>query len=352
MRDTGVVALLLSVLALVAIGFVLKELRVVLLPFFIAIFLAYIFKPLINRLLKKNIPVIVGILIVLALVALLLLGSFLIISSAVGSFIEAAPEYQMKLETIIANISASLQESEFFMEYTKDFVWQDAIQVSSLTAAFTTGVNSFVSLFSNGFLILLYMVFLLAGTGQFTTKIRAAFSAEQAERFCSIIENIDKQVRTYMMTKFIISAATGSLATIAMLLFGVDFAFLWGFLTFLLNFIPNIGSILASIFPILISFLQFDSFGIPIALAIVLIGVQTLMGNVVEPKMMESSLDLSPLLVLLSLIFWGWLWGIWGMVLSVPITAMMKIVLENISPLRPLGVMMSGGSSSTTRISA
>jgi predicted PurR-regulated permease PerM len=125
------------------------------------------------------------------------------------------------------------------------------------------------------------------------------------------------------------------------LILGVDFALLWGFLTFLLNFIPNIGSIVSVIFPLLISFLQFDSVATPLLVLILLGATQFAMGNVVEPKLMEFSLNLSPLLVLVSLFFWGWIWGVWGMILAVPMMSTVKIIFENIETLQPIAVLMS-----------
>jgi predicted PurR-regulated permease PerM len=129
---------------------------------------------------------------------------------------------------------------------------------------------------------------------------------------------------------------------VILLIFGVDFALLWGFLAFLLNFIPNIGSIVAVILPILIALLQFDSASTALILLVLLMTTQMIMGNVIEPKMMSFSLDLSPLLVLVALIFWGWIWGIWGMILAVPIMSILKIVFENVEALKPIGIVMSG----------
>ncbi|HDL18350.1 MAG TPA: AI-2E family transporter [Bacteroidetes bacterium] len=144
------------------------------------------------------------------------------------------------------------------------------------------------------------------------------------------------------MTKTLISLATGLIATIILIVFGVDFAVVWGMLTFLLNYIPNIGSIIATAPPILVAFLQFDSFLRPLWITVLLLLVQMAMGNIIEPKFMGKSLDLSPLVVILFLIFWGFLWGIVGMILAVPIAATIKIVTANFPALRPVSVLMSG----------
>ena len=149
-------------------------------------------------------------------------------------------------------------------------------------------------------------------------------------------------MRQYLIAKTLISLATGGVTTGILYIFGVDFALLWGFLTFLLNFIPNFGSIVAGIFPVVLARLQFDSASTALILLVLLVTTQMVMGNVIEPKLLEFSLDLSPLLVLVALIFWGWLWGVWGMILAVPMMSILKIIFENFDTLRPIGLLMSG----------
>lgn len=143
------------------------------------------------------------------------------------------------------------------------------------------------------------------------------------------------------MIKTILSLLTSILVLIVLLLFDVDFPIVWALLTFLLNFIPNIGSILASLLPILIAVLQFDSFVTVIWLSVCLVGIQFVMGNIIEPKFMGEGVDLSPVLILFALIAWGYLWGFIGMLLAVPLTVLMKIVFENIKSLAPVAKLMT-----------
>lgn len=222
------------------------------------------------------------------------------------------------------------------------YAWTDLLQVSSITALVTAGLGSFIAYTSDFILIMLFMFFLLAGSGQLADKIKHSFSYENSSRIATIVENIDAQVRQYLFAKTLISLATGGVTSVILLIFGVDFPLLWGALTFLLNFIPNIGSAVATVFPFLLACLQFDSFTTPLLVLVLLIAAQNLIGNVLEPKLLAQSLNLSPVLVLVALLFWGWLWGVWGMILAVPITAMIKIVCENIDALRPLAALMSG----------
>jgi predicted PurR-regulated permease PerM len=134
---------------------------------------------------------------------------------------------------------------------------------------------------------------------------------------------------------------SGGISVAILSAFGLDLALLWGLITFLVCFIPTLGSIFAMALPILVAFLQFDNISTPIALALTLISVQFLWGSVISPRVMGSRLDLSPLLVLICLIFWGWVWGPWGMVLSVPITSMIKIALESIPETKSIAILAS-----------
>jgi predicted PurR-regulated permease PerM len=166
-----------------------------------------------------------------------------------------------------------------------------------------------------------------------------AFS-ENKERVEDNLNSINTQLQSYIIIKTIISLATGIVFTIILLSFGIDFAIMWGVLAFILNFIPNIGSLIATFFPIVISLVQFGLSFRTIMMASLLVIAQNIIGNFIEPNYLGRRLDLSPVFVLFSLIFWGWIWGITGMFLAVPIAALLKIFANNISSLKPLAILM------------
>jgi predicted PurR-regulated permease PerM len=141
--------------------------------------------------------------------------------------------------------------------------------------------------------------------------------------------------------KTLVNLGIGGLVALLLSLFGVDFPLFWGFVAFLAHYIPSIGAIISVALPTVFFFLQFSP-GTALLVTLLNLGLQFFLGNVAEPRVMGTSLDLSPLLVLLSLIFWGWLWGVWGMVLAVPITSTLKIICENVPALAPLAILMSG----------
>ena len=146
----------------------------------------------------------------------------------------------------------------------------------------------------------------------------------------------------YLGLKILLSLLTGLLVAIALKGFAVPFALLWGVLTFLLNFIPNIGSVIATLPPVAIALFHSGSPARTLLVAAVLVLIQMVVGNFLEPRMMGKGLNLSPLVVLLALLFWGWMWGIVGMLIAVPLTAAIKIACEQLDSTRPVAILMSG----------
>jgi AI-2 transport protein TqsA len=204
--------------------------------------------------------------------------------------------------------------------------------------------GSVASFAGNLIMVLIFLVFMLLGKPYFKYKMAKAFPPDQASKLSGVTTSISKQIGQYLTVKVAISGTTGVLVWLVLTVLKVEFALTWGALAFFLNFIPSIGSILASVPPILLAMVQFyPSVWMPIVTAIVLLTVQMLMGNVIEPKIMGESLNLSPVVILLSLVFFGWMWGIVGALMSVPIVAAIKIVCENIEGLKPISVLMGSG---------
>lgn len=343
MRDTKLILVLLAVLALVAVGFVLHQLESVLLPLVIAAFFSQIFRPLVAALRRRRVPAALSILIVLVIVAAVLTVFSWILYASAQSFVTALPRYQARLESLLAGGEQSLLAAfPWLREPLARWHWQESLEASSLTGLLAASLGSFLVFFNDLFLVLLYLVFLLAGSHSFPEKLRRAFPRQHVERAGSVMRNTEEQVRRYLLTKTLVNLGIGGLVSLLLALFGVDFPLLWGFLTFLAHYIPSLGAVISVALPGIFFFLQFESPGQALLVTALNAGLQFLLGNVVEPRLMGTSLDLSPVLVLLSLIFWGWLWGGWGMVLAVPITSTLKILCENVEVLRPFAILMSG----------
>ena len=343
MDKKNIIIILLAIIVVFILGVTLLSLQSVLLPFIVAVLFSIIFDPMVRFLRKKKVPTAVSLITVVLTFAIVIFLISLLIYSSAASVAEALPKYEAKFQSMAKSVENFVTTTALSSGINiEDVKLTDVIPFATISNAATGIANSFINFLTNAALVLLFMMFMLAGCGGLKEKILKAFSEENAEKISTVISNINTRVRKYLTTKFLVSLITGSLFSFILWLFGVDFPLFWGFLAFLLNFIPNIGSFIATLFPVLFSLLQFDNIITSVILLVVLIVVQNIMGNVIEPKMMSESLNLSALLILVALIFWGWLWGIVGMLLSVPLTATIKIIFENIPPLKPISILMGG----------
>ncbi len=331
--------LLVAVLAAI----ILKTLGFLFIPLSIALLFVYALGVPLDFMKKLNVPNWLRIVLVVGgvLGVLFLLGT--LISANVREFQEQLPQFEVIFwqygEQVLKIAGLTVSEArEIYTSFVDSFSQDDFKPVGVLVKNIS---GSFFSFLGNSIWVLLFMAFIMAGSDGFSVKIQEAFGAERADSILEARARINKAVQHYLGLKTLISVITGSLVFLSLMLFGVHFAMLWGVLAFMLNFIPNIGSLISVVPPVAITLFQTGSFGKSIAVGCVLTGIQMVVGNVVEPKVMGDGLNLSPLVVLLSLLFWGWVWGISGMLLSVPLTAAFKIGMEQVEVTRPLARMMS-----------
>lgn len=205
----------------------------------------------------------------------------------------------------------------------------------------TLVLNALTSLLGNGTLVLIYVAFIMLEERHVREKLVAMHNGGGIERTRAMLDRVDASLSHYVTLKTGMSLLTGVVSYVALLIIGVDLAFFWAMLIFLLNYIPTVGSLLATVFPALVAAVQFGSVG-PALWVLGSVGaVQLLVGNMLEPRLMGNSLNVSPLVVLLSLAFWGWLWGLVGMFLSVPITVVMVLVMAQFPATRWAAVLLS-----------
>lgn len=335
-------------LVVFAVGTAFKAAQTVVIPLMIAWLLSYICGPVVTFLVHKRIPLGVAVFAVLILVLFVcyLGGTFL--SGRVRSVLAESPKYVTQLNAIYQDSTSRLNLPE---DYLASINWIEnlAPKLAAMSASLAIFMGNFLGKL---LLVLIFLVFMLLGKPYFKYKVAAAFPDERADQFASMTSSVSKQIGQYLVVKVAISGTTGVLVWLALTLLKVEFALTWGALAFFLNFIPSIGSIIASIPPILLAIVQYYPSGaestgswllIPILTAIILLSIQMVMGNVIEPKIMGESLNLSPVVILLSLVFFGWLWGLVGALLSVPIAATIKIFCENIEGLKPISILMGSG---------
>lgn len=328
--------MLLVILLVLLIGVVLRPLKDVMVPIIIAIFLSFLLKPLVIFLKHKKIHGYLAVTItLLALLIVLQLLGMLIYSSAL-SFIREFPNYERKFEDLYFSL---IKQFSLSHQNIKEYYLTDEWTGGSFNHLINYLFGSVLNFFSTFFLILVILAFLLFGEGNLTRKAAVAFRGRM--NYELMLKRINYQVFSYLLTKTVISFLTGLAAGIILAIYGVDFPIMWGFLTFLLHFIPNLGSIVATVLPCLQSTVQFGDMSRPLWILMTLTFLQMVMGNILDPMFTGQNMNMSPVTVLISLIFWGWMWGVQGMFIAVPLTAIIMIVCENIPSLRFVAILMS-----------
>ncbi len=338
MSESRITRISLIIIVLFVAGIILKIARPVLLPFLVALFISYAVSPVLDWMIRKKVPKILANMLILVLTfsVMYLLG--LLIYSSGKYFASELPRYSQQLNSLMSEFSGWLTHLPFRVDVPMII---SQLNLEKITGLLLGTLGSFLTFLGNLFLVFIFVLFILAGREKFERKLALAFSGEKAVYVNRLVASINRQIQKYLAVKTVISLLTGALAAMILALFGVDFALLLGVITFILNYIPSIGSILATILAVLVAFVQFGNSLVPVWILILLALVQTTIGNFLDPKLMGRTLDLSPLLVIFSLIFWGWLWGIAGMFLSVPLMVVIKIVFENVPSLKFLAILMS-----------
>ncbi|NNC82989.1 MAG: AI-2E family transporter [Flavobacteriales bacterium] len=245
------------------------------------------------------------------------------------------PTYEQNLSKVIDTIDSELGIDVLYQvrEWSGSFDFTEIISIV---------INSITTLIGSAFLILIYVIFMMLEQRFFRLKFSSLYSEEKKrERANNILDEIDQSLSRYVALKTVVSLITGVASYIAMEIIGVDFAFFWAFLIFILNYIPNIGSLIATLFPTLIAAIQFGDLT-PALYVLIAVGlIQVVVGNVLEPRLFGNSLNISSLVVILSLAFWGAIWGVVGMILSVPITVMLILTFAQFDETRGISILLS-----------
>lgn len=266
-----------------------------------------------------------------------------LINSNIDELIKKLPYYQDKINLIINNFFDFALNQKilewFWLWWAKDINIFESVDFAEI-AKNTLGWIS--SVFSNTGMIFFYTLFILLEYRYFWDKLSLmVIDKEKRKNISATIYTIKNDIKAYFIIKSIVSFITALLSYFIMLLFWLDFAIFWAFLIFILNFIPNIGSIIALIFPITISLIQYEQFYPFVIITSWLIWIQIFMWNIIEPKFMGNKLNLSPLAIIISLSFWWALWSIVWMLLSVPIMVIINIILAKIPETRPIAILLS-----------
>lgn len=331
-QDLGAHFLLVAASLVVVIAG-LKAASSLILPLLFSLFLTLVSLPLLNWLRTLKIPKGLAVLLTLSIVIFLLVLMLSLVAGSISGFTQSLPHYQ---ELLTGKIAGLLERIETMGIKVPDEITYDWINPSAALDWVAVALLTVTSVLSNLVMVLLTIAFLLLEAAGFPDKLQAAFGRpENAAR----VARIRTEVGRYLAIKTSISIVTGILVTVALWILGVDFPLLWGLLAFLANYIPTLGSIIAAIPPILLALIQLG-WGHALAVGVLFLLINLVLGNMVEPHLLGRRLGISTLVVFLSLVFWGWVWGPPGMFLSVPLTIILKIMLENTQDFRWIAVLL------------
>jgi len=329
----------MSLLILVLVLHLLNEFSAILQQLLVATFLGYLILPAHHWLVRHRLPRRLSFpVLILAFLA----GSYgvgQIIYNSLADLVANVPTYQSHLSELIQRVAERIPALNRKM-LQQVVVGQTATMESSILMI-RSALGSFFSFFTQVIVVLIYLAFLLAEQVSFQRRIGAAFDPVRAEQVMAVVRKINSSIVQYIAVKTLMSLLTGLVTFVMLSLFGVSYPILWGIVTFLLNYIPYLGSVVATLLPSLLALLEFPSPWRAVLVLATLAVVQNGIGYIVEPRIAGSRLNLSPLVIILALAFGGAIWGIVGMILAVPVTVAFKAVLENIDETRPIAVMMS-----------
>jgi AI-2 transport protein TqsA len=368
-RDSA--RILLSVASLVVLIAGLKAASRILVPFMVALFVSFLSLPLLFWLQRRRLPAAVCVALTILADVALLAGAGFLVSTSMNDLAREFPGYVQRLRNIgdqgvdwleergvpakrwlqleetaqvrppgdvrgVEIVGEPYGDPEPSDEGTAQAWWFNLFDLDSVVDLTNRALRGVAAALSNAVIVVLITTFILAEVASFRDKIRLAFgSVKLADRLTDVTEDM----RRYLAIKTAVSAATGLLLGTWVAILGVDFALLWGLVAFGLNFIPNLGSIIAALPPMLVALVQLGP-GSMLLVGVGYLVVNMTLGNMVEPAWMGRRLGLSTLVVFLSLVFWGWVWGPVGMLLSVPITMTAKILLENSDQYRWISVLL------------
>lgn len=312
----------------------LKDAQDIALPVVFSLFLSVLAWPPVREMMKRGVPKALAIAVVMLIVSGLLVGSTAIVGDSVARFTASIPQYQAPLEAQLAEFNAMLVE-----RLGRGIELESLLDPGSMLQAVRTTATTVVGILGNVVIVVIMTTILLLEASELGHRIQAAFPTKTAGS--SWLAVAAHKVQRYLALKTIISLVTGVLLGVWTAAFGLDFAIVWGLIAFVLNFVPAVGSIIAAIPAVALALVQLGP-GYAVAIGLGYFAVNMGLGNFLEPRIMGRRLGLSPFVVILSLVFWGYVWGPGGMLVGVPLTVILKLILEASPSTRWIAVLIGG----------
>jgi predicted PurR-regulated permease PerM len=315
----------------------------IVIPILLAISLAYVLSPAVWFFERLRIPHVFSVILVLLITLLVLgwVGYFL--SAQANELFKDLPQYWEGFLLLLSELKSDLIQRGIISDTgeldLQEFQFKD---FSGVTKYMVKGITSVVTFVFGLVLVVFLTFFMLSDQKIIKRKLVTALGKSEMGVAENILTEISEQIRRYILTKFLVSAALGVVLTIWFLIIGVNYAYIWGPLAGFLNLVPYIGPVIGIFPPLIVSAIQFKALMPVVWVLIAYAGTQSIEGNYITPKLIGERVNLSPLAVLAAVMYWTWLWGAIGIILAIPITAAIKIICDHIDSLRPIGVILGG----------
>jgi len=331
-KDSAIIKTILGIFLAILLIYLLYILSSIFIPLTLAIFIALLMQPILQWLKDRKVPYVAGGFIIFAGATVIIMGIGQVILSTGQAFYQEKDKLGEQIVAKLSGLKALLEKIPGFdpSQTTINQLFENVISLDWIlhsTKNIASTVGDITSLF---FMIFIFLIATLGGIVNY--KIHLEYLTEGSEQKSrKAIENFEEvkdSIIKYIKVKVLVSLATGIGFWLVCISFGVDFAIFWGFLAFILNFIPTVGSIVATVPPVMLGLIQLPGMGSLFFMAICLVIVQAIIGNIIEPKIQGNTLALNMTTVLIGLLFWGFLWGVAGMILSVPLMVLIKVILS------------------------
>lgn len=333
-RSMRSIKISLSIMTFIAIVAAMRVSGPILIPFLLSVLIAVISAPVLFWLTSKKVPMVIAFLLVISGIVVAGFGVGALVGASLDSFARDLPLYEEKFQAKTQTIRTMLENRGITVS---DEDMKKMFDPAAAMKLVVTTLDGLGGALTNVFMIILTVTFILLEAANFPNKLRLIFGSNKSA--IAPFERFTENMKRYMAIKTVISLGTGLIVAIMLLFMGVSYPFLWGLLAFLLNYIPNIGSIIAAVPPVLLALIQLGP-GHAAAVALGFFAINFTIGNIIEPRFMGKELGLSTLIVFLSLLFWGWVLGPVGMLLSVPLTITVKIAVDSSENLQWISVLL------------
>lgn len=338
LSQSQIARFMIIALGVIAIIAAMKAVASILNPIFIAVLFAVLFDIPRSWLIKRGMSQGMALLVTILVTLIITVVFIVLMANTFLSLSASLPELQQQLQSQLEELGAMLNQAGIKGDQLRSVAQDDQTNPLQVISYMLGGI---LSLLGSAFLILVYVIFLLIEVSGFSNKLNAAFTpSEPAYRY---INTVTTNLRNFLVAQTQVSLVTGVGVTVSLWLLGVEFALLWGFVAFLMNFIPYIGSILAAIPAVIVAFIQFGPSPVVLWVIVAYLVINVIVNYTIYPRLMSQGVDLSMFIVLAAMVFWGWVLGPIGLILSVPITAVIKISLESYPGSRWLAVMLGTG---------